>query len=83
MMENVPLDLLYPVLDHLDRRDLVNTALVSSKFNCVTTPLLYRTISSHTEEKVRIYPISFPVFWTPSPYRFSSILVLRYFDDRN
>ncbi|KAN0081359.1 hypothetical protein V8E55_008983 [Tylopilus felleus] len=55
-MENVPLDLLYPVLDHLDRRDLVNTALVSSKFNCVTTPLLYRTISSHTEEKVLFHP---------------------------
>ncbi|KAI9568831.1 hypothetical protein HD554DRAFT_2204841 [Boletus coccyginus] len=56
-MENVPLDLLYPVLDHLDRPDLVNTALVSSTFNRVATPLLYRAISSRiSEEKVLLHP---------------------------
>ena len=54
-MENAPLDLLYPVLGHLDRHDLVNTALVSSTFNRVAIPLLYRVISSRiSEEKVHI-----------------------------
>jgi hypothetical protein len=69
MMENVPLDLLYPVLDHLDRRDLVNTALVSSTFNRVATPLLYRVISSRiSEEKVHIDPaFSFPVLFGLNP----------------
>lgn len=53
MMENVPLDLIYPVLHYLDRRDLVNAALVSSTFNRAATPLLYRTLDSRiTEEKV-------------------------------
>ncbi|KAF8141156.1 hypothetical protein EV363DRAFT_1391638 [Boletus edulis] len=56
-MENVPLDLLYPILDHLDRRDLVNAALVSSTFNRVATPLLYGAISSRiSEKKVLLHP---------------------------
>lgn len=56
-MQDLPLDLLYPILDHLDRPDLVNTALVNTTFNNVTTPLLYRVISSRiTEEKVRNFP---------------------------
>ena len=52
-MDHVPLDLLGPILVHLDRRDLVNAALVSSTFNSIATPLLYRTLDSRiSEEKV-------------------------------
>jgi hypothetical protein len=83
MTENVPLDLLYPVLDHLDRNDLVNTALVSSTFNRAATPRLYSAISSRiSEEKVLIIPL-FQCYLTFSPCRFSSILVPRYFNDQS
>ena len=83
MTENLPLDLLYPVLDHLDRSDLLNTALVSSTFNRVATPLLYRAISSRiSEEKVRITP-PFLCLLTYAPCRFSSILVPPYFNDQS
>lgn len=55
MVDSVPLDLLYPVFDHLDRRNLVNAALVSSTFNRAATPLLYRTLDSRvSEEKVHL-----------------------------
>lgn len=86
-MENAPLDLLYPVLDHLDRPDLVNAALVSSTFNRVATPLLYRAISSRiSEEKVTlVLPPLFQCY--PDTLlitnRFSFILVPRYSDDQN
>jgi len=46
-LENVPVDLLEPILIHLsDRRDLSAAALVSWAFNCAATPLLYRTLDS-------------------------------------
>ncbi|KAF9228477.1 hypothetical protein BS17DRAFT_793184 [Gyrodon lividus] len=55
--EKVPVDLLQPVLDHLDRRDLVTTALVSWSFNRAATPLLYRTLDSHIQDKnVLLHP---------------------------
>ncbi|KIJ15566.1 hypothetical protein PAXINDRAFT_77031 [Paxillus involutus ATCC 200175] len=48
--EKVPVDLLQPLLDHLDRRDLVSASLVNWSFNRAATPLLYRTLDSHVKD---------------------------------
>ncbi|OJA15022.1 hypothetical protein AZE42_05246 [Rhizopogon vesiculosus] len=46
-LENVPVDLLQPILNHLStRRHLSATALVNRAFNRAATPLLYRTLDS-------------------------------------
>ncbi|KAH7921451.1 hypothetical protein BV22DRAFT_1072325 [Leucogyrophana mollusca] len=56
--ENVPLDVLQPILDHLsDRRDLNASALVSRNFNRAATPLLYRTLDSRIlKNNVLVHP---------------------------
>ncbi|KAH0829117.1 hypothetical protein J3R83DRAFT_2593 [Lanmaoa asiatica] len=56
MMENVSVDLLYPVFDYLDRCDLVNAVLVSVTFNRVATPLLYRTLDSRISKEKVLHP---------------------------
>jgi len=53
-LENVPVDLLRPILDFLsDRRHLSAAALVSWAFNRAATPLLYRTLDSQLWHNVR------------------------------
>ncbi|KIJ66011.1 hypothetical protein HYDPIDRAFT_151768 [Hydnomerulius pinastri MD-312] len=55
--EKVPVDLLQPILDHLNRRDLGVATLVSWSFNRAATPLLYRTIDSHiNDNNVLLHP---------------------------
>ncbi|KAG0708640.1 hypothetical protein DFH29DRAFT_891266 [Suillus ampliporus] len=49
-LENVPVDLLQPILIHLpDRRYLSAAALVSRAFNRAATPLLYRRLDSQVK----------------------------------
>lgn len=60
-MENIAVDLLYPILDHFDRRDLVNAVLVNSTFNRAATPLLYKTLDSRiSREKAHVPPLFVP-----------------------
>ncbi|KZT21105.1 hypothetical protein NEOLEDRAFT_1074225 [Neolentinus lepideus HHB14362 ss-1] len=47
-LQELPLDLLYPILDELDRKDLHSATLLSSKINPVATSILYRTLDSRT-----------------------------------
>jgi hypothetical protein len=51
--QNLPADILPPILDHLvDRKDLNACSLVSWMFYRVATPLLYRTLDSRIASKV-------------------------------
>lgn len=57
--EEVPADILSPILEQLgDRRDLNRCALVSRTFNEVVTPILYRTLDSRMRVSVRAMHIS-------------------------
>ena len=48
--EKIPLDILYPILEHLnDRLDLHAAALTSRCFNAAATPLLYRKLDTRTK----------------------------------
>ncbi|KAH9975540.1 hypothetical protein BGW80DRAFT_1297730 [Lactifluus volemus] len=48
----IPTDIFHSVLEHItDRRDLYAAALVSRDFNCVATPLLYRTLDTDTRTR--------------------------------
>ncbi|KAG1723125.1 uncharacterized protein EDB91DRAFT_183771 [Suillus paluster] len=56
-LENVPVDLLQPILIHLpDRRHLSAAALVSRAFNRAATPLLYRRLDSQVKHNVLHHP---------------------------
>ncbi|EIW80558.1 hypothetical protein CONPUDRAFT_105602 [Coniophora puteana RWD-64-598 SS2] len=54
--ENVPLDLLSPILENLERKDLNIAALVNWTFNRASTPLLYRKLDSRIINNVLFHP---------------------------
>ncbi|TFK50924.1 hypothetical protein OE88DRAFT_1630681 [Heliocybe sulcata] len=47
-LTELPLDLLYPILEELDRKDLHSATLLSARINPVATSILYRTVDSRT-----------------------------------
>ncbi|ETW74810.1 hypothetical protein HETIRDRAFT_482604 [Heterobasidion irregulare TC 32-1] len=56
--EKIPLDILYPILEHLDDRlDLHAAALTSRCFNAAATPLLYRKLDTRTKWEDKASPI--------------------------
>ena len=51
--QELPLDLLQPILEHLtDRKDWLACSLVNKAFNQTATPLLYHTLDSRLISKV-------------------------------
>ncbi|EPQ55225.1 hypothetical protein GLOTRDRAFT_138843 [Gloeophyllum trabeum ATCC 11539] len=48
IIEQLPVDLLYPIFEELDRKDLHSATLLSKKINPVATSILYRTLDSRT-----------------------------------
>lgn len=51
--QNLPLDILYPILSQLtDRKDWYSCSLVSKTFCRIATPFLYRTLDSRIISKV-------------------------------
>ncbi|KAJ6589986.1 hypothetical protein DFH09DRAFT_1140592 [Mycena vulgaris] len=56
MQQDLPLDLLRPILEQLtDRRDWNSCALVSKNFNRVAIPLLYSVLDSRVVSKTLVY----------------------------
>ncbi|KAJ7104562.1 hypothetical protein C8R43DRAFT_1047255 [Mycena crocata] len=55
-MQDLPLDLLRPILEQLtDRRDWNSCAIVNKNFNRVATPLLYSVLDSRVVSKTLVY----------------------------
>ncbi|KAJ7496781.1 hypothetical protein FB451DRAFT_1208764 [Mycena latifolia] len=55
-MQDLPLDLLRPILEYLtDRRDWNSCALVNKNFNRVAIPLLYSVLDSRIVSKTLVY----------------------------
>ena len=50
----LPFDVIPFIVEHLDRRDLYNAALVSRDFNRVSTAFLYHTLDSRLFHSVKV-----------------------------